>query len=409
MIITRGDEFKALIKKIRSNEYDYDHREPAKTNWSKYDEAQIHEISDYLDNTRKLVDEANKRINKRNPPVKRGRGRPPVDPGDIAKVLLLQEFFGVSNRIAEGFLHLFAEKLGISRTFSYKTIERGYDREAVDQILNEVIKITNEAVRGKETTFSFDGTGFSNSTKVNYAQKRQAQNEKRKSAKTKATNRGKAKTKSKIKSKKPRSLPKKTVPDMPNNNDRELLPERFDVFPITNNRKHDFSYSLMGVGTRFKLISASSVCTDHSIGETTMFPEVFQQTLALHPDMQNALGDGIFAGRWIVQLVSENGVTPYFMPRANVTLRSKGFTGWKTMPDSLWNDPQDWLEQYHMRLISETVNSMIKIRFGDRITRRLEPRKRAQTFLKHVAHNVRRMGYLKILYDIQFSGAQGYG
>ena len=32
-----------------------------------------------------------------------------------------------------------------------------------------------------------------------------------------------------------------------------------------------------------------------------MFPEVFQQTLALHPDMQNAPGDGIFAARWIVQ------------------------------------------------------------------------------------------------------------
>ena len=108
-------------------------------------------------------------------------------------------------------------------------------------------------------------------------------------------------------------------------------------------------------------------------------------------------------------IVSEKGVTPYFMPKTNVTLRSKGFTGWRPMLGSLYNNPQNWLEQYHMRSISETVNSMIKIRFGDRITRRLDYRKKTQTFLKQVAHNVRRMGYLKILYNIQFSKAQGCG
>ncbi len=408
--MTRGEDFQALIVKIRNNEFDYEHREPVKTNWSKYDQAQIHEIADYLENTRELVDEAKRRINKRKPPVKRGRGRPPIDPADIAKALLLQEFFGVSNRVAEGFVHLFAEKLGITQSFSYKTIERGYDKEAVDEILDEVMKITNEAVQGKETTFSFDGTGFSNSTKVNYAQRRQAQNEKRKSAKGKGSTRKKTKvTESKNARKKPIASSEKTAPDIPDKNVSELLPERFDAFPTTSSRKHDFSYSLMGVGTRFKLISATSICTDHSIGETTMFPGVFQQTLALHPDMENALGDGIFAARWLTQLVSENGVTPYFMPKSNVTMRSKGFTGWRPMLGSLWNKPQSWLEQYHMRSISETVNSMIKIRFGDRITRRLDRRKETQTFLKQVAHNVRRMGYLKILYDIQFSKGQGCG
>ena len=43
--------------------------------------------------------------------------------------------------------------------FSYKTIERGYDREPVNKILDEIVVITNESVEGKETTFSFDGTG----------------------------------------------------------------------------------------------------------------------------------------------------------------------------------------------------------------------------------------------------------
>ena len=78
-----------------------------------------------------------------------------------------------SNRLAEGFLLLFREKLDIDLHFSYKTIEREYDREPVNKILDEIVVITNESVEGKETTFSFDGTGFGASNKENYADKRQ--------------------------------------------------------------------------------------------------------------------------------------------------------------------------------------------------------------------------------------------
>ena len=67
----------------------------------------------YLDNIRDLVDEADERIKKRTPHIKRGPGRPPTDPADVAKVLLLQTYVSSSNRLAEGFLLLFQEKLGI--------------------------------------------------------------------------------------------------------------------------------------------------------------------------------------------------------------------------------------------------------------------------------------------------------
>jgi transposase len=70
--------------------------------------------------------------------------------------------------------------------FSYRTIERGYDREPVNKILDEIVVITNESVEGKETTFPFDGTGFSASNKENYADKRQKQNSKKNHKKSKS-------------------------------------------------------------------------------------------------------------------------------------------------------------------------------------------------------------------------------
>lgn len=363
----RGEELRKIIKKIRDGEFKYEGREPAEINWTQYDQAQIYEMANYLDNIRDLVDEADGRIKERMQPRKRGPGRPPTDPADIAKTLLLQTYTESSNRVAEGLLLLFREKLGISRHFSYKTIERGYDREPVNEILDEIVVITNESVEGKEMTFSFGGTGFSASNKENYADKRQKQNSKKGSKKSKSASKEQAD----------------------------------DSFPESNSSaKRGFSYAVMGVGVQYKLISDISISPDHSIGETTMFPEAFDQTLCCHPNLENVLGDGIYGCRWITDLVSANHATPYFLPRSNVTFKSKGALGWYNMLYSLWEDPQGWLEEYHKRSISETVNSMVKRRFGAPLRKRLDSRKETETRLKLVAHDIRRVGYLEVMGDV---------
>lgn len=360
-----GEELRRIIKKVRDGTFEYENRERVKTDWAKYDSAQIREMANYLNNLRDIVDEADNRIRSRTKPCKRGPGRPETIPADIAKTLLLQTYTGSPNRIAEGLLLLFREKLGISEHFSYKTIERGYDRKAVNKILDEVV--TNECVENEEKTCSFDGTGFSASNKENYANKRQKQNSKKSQIKSQSAS------------------------------DEQI----HDSFPMSDSTsKKGFSYCVMGIGVRYKLISGISISSDHSIGETTMFPEAYHQTLQHYPNLMNTLGDGIYAARWITDIVSKSNVIPYFLPRSNVTFKSKGFAGWHDMLLSLWKDPQRWLEEYHMRSISETVNSMVKCRFGTTLRKRLDPRKATETRLKLVAHDIRRFGYIEILNDI---------
>jgi len=351
-----------LISSIREGEFEYEGREPVKTRWAKYDKAQIQEAVRYLENVRDLVDEADRRIKARSPPGRRGPGRPPVEAADIVKVLLMQTYTDSPNRVAEGLLLIFREKLGISRHFSYKTIERGYDREAVNEILDEVTRIANETVEGKERMFAFDGTGFSGSSKENYADKRQKQNAKRKEKETRGQS-----------------------DDVP--------PDALPSSDLKGARR--FTYGLLGIGTRYKLISGMVINPDQSVGETTMFPEVFHQTMDSHPGMDVALADGAFAARWITNLAWVNQVVPYFMPRRNVMFRSHGFAGWAPMLHALHKDPQGWLRTYHMRSIAETVNSMVKARFGAPLRKRLDPRRKTETRLKLVGHNVRRVGFLE--------------
>ncbi|HJH28245.1 MAG TPA: hypothetical protein C5S50_02835 [Methanosarcinaceae archaeon] len=363
-----GEELRDLIKNVRDGTFEYESRDKSEINWAKYDYAQIKEMADYLNNIRDIVNEADNRIKSRTISEKRGPGKPETNPADITKLLLLQTYTESPNRVAEGLLFLFQEKLGISQHFSYKTIERGFDREKVNIILDEVVAITNECVKDDEKDASFDGTGFSASNKVNYADKRQKQNSKK--SRTKA---------------------------QPAKDD-----DSHDSFPVTNATSNKgFSYCVMGIGVKYKLISGMTICANHSIGETTMFPDAYYQTLKSYPNLENVLGDGIYSARWITDLVAKSNVTPFFLPKSNVTFQSKGFAGWYDMLFSLWNDPQMWLEQYHMRSISETVNSMVKCRFGATIRKKLDPRKATETKLKLVAHDIRRIGYIEILDGIR--------
>jgi transposase len=143
--------------------------------------------------------------------------------------MLMQTYFGMPNRIAQGFLRLFMEKLGISSEFSYKTIERGYDPERTEKILDEVLKLMNEAGNSEEKVFSTDGTGDPSTMKVNYETKRSQQ---------------------RIEKDKNKDL------------------KEPDAFPHTGG-KHDFQYSSFGVNT--KIISGFYTTDDHSIGELPMF------------------------------------------------------------------------------------------------------------------------------------------
>ena len=169
------DQLRELARSVRSGTFQYDGKPKRSLDWTTYNEAQVNEMADTLNLIRKFVDRASARI----PERPRGRGRPPFPARDVAKALLLQTYFGVSDRVAAGLVRLFKEKLGISEEFSYKTIERGYDPSQASEILKEVFRLTNEHGNAKETVFSVDGTGEPTSRKINYESIRAEQKRKK--------------------------------------------------------------------------------------------------------------------------------------------------------------------------------------------------------------------------------------
>jgi hypothetical protein len=96
---------KKLLSRIDQEEFKYQRKEKERYDWTSYDCAQIHEVSDVLKNIKDAVDYVCIELH-----IEKGsksRGRPPVYPGDVAKALLIQQYFGASNRVTEGLLLLF--------------------------------------------------------------------------------------------------------------------------------------------------------------------------------------------------------------------------------------------------------------------------------------------------------------
>ncbi len=256
------------------------------------------------------------------------------------------------NRVAEGFIRLFGEKLGISRNFSYKTIERGYDPQRSKKLLDQVFEIINRSGNYSERVFSVDGTGDPTSMKINYETKRRIQRAEKNKQKDS------------------------------------------DAFPYTKG-KHDFQYDVLSGGVHTKIIGGFVTTDDHTVGELSHFTDVIMMNLEQCSEISTMLGDALYGNRKACSIVSDLGIKPYFMPKSNATFRAKGVASWSEMMYSLAKDPQTWLFNYHMRSISETINSMIKRKMPWKIRKKLPNRKRTEETLKINIHNLRQYCYLR--------------
>ena len=349
MVRKNVEDLRNLVKSVRDRSFPYEKRDLPERNWHQYDQAQADEIADILETIRDVVNIASSRIKEE----KRGVGRPPVATSDIVKVMLMQAYFGMPNRVARGFLRLFGEKLGISSKFSYKTIERGYEPDRTKKLLDEVHRIMNETGNSMENIFSTDGTGDPNNMKVNYESKRSQQRI-----------------------------------------EKDKDKRESDAFPHTKG-KHDFQYSSFSVGVHTKMIAGLYTTDDHSIGELSMFPGIMAQTVDLCPQIEVMLGDALYSNRNICSIVDKYGIKPYFLLKTNATFRAKGVPSWKSMLYEFIDDTQFWMEQYHMRSISESVNSMIKRKMPTKIRKKLPQRKKTEETLKINMHNMRQFSYLR--------------
>jgi len=334
-------KFDTLMQQLKDDEFKYVPRDEKKIDWSKYDKTQINEINDMLLLIRDAVDEASLRLGIDEILKNAGPGRPPNHPADLAKAVLMQQYFCISNRMAEGLVKLFKEKMRVKNTFSYKTIERAYEDSLVTLILQEVFKLTQEPAREKEHVFSPDGTGLSMSMKQNW------ENDRRKGGK-----------------------------------------------------KKGYEKMITMVGYTYKLFSAFELTKNPEDNESPYFEPLLLGTAACYERIDSVSADSAYLSRHNCDLVTDVGAAPRIYPKKGITLKRRGSKAWTKMLLSFIDDPQKWLREYHQRSISETAFSVFKKDFPIPLRRRIKLRRRQEAFTRVCNYNLKRLCYLKYIEEI---------
>ncbi|KXB01989.1 hypothetical protein AKJ45_03790 [candidate division MSBL1 archaeon SCGC-AAA261F19] len=324
------------IEGLKNDEIEYvskDEENPI--DWSKYDEAQINEIKDMLLSIRDVVDGAVRELGL-DEGKKVGRGRPPYPAGDLAKAVLLQQYFEVPNRAAVGFVDLFKEKLGIEQTFSYKTLERAYDDPHVAMILREVFKMTQEPAGEKEHNFAPDGTGIPATLKVNWAR---------------------------------------------DSEDGE--------------NQYKFLKMVAMMGTNYHPISAVEFPDNPAAHESPYFEPLLEETAANYSSIEGVSADAAYLSRDNCNLVEFAGGTPRFYPKEGIILKRRGSWAWTEMLLDFIDDPQQWLRDYHKRSNAESAFSAFKRKFLAPLRKCLHLRRKAEAFSRVIDYNLRRVTQLR--------------
>ncbi len=327
-----------FIDQLKNDELDYQPKkeeESSGIDWSSYDEAQVNEFKDMLSFVKKSVDEAVERLGLEND--YEGRGRPSYPAEDLAKGVLLQQYFDVSNRVAAGFVDLFKEKLGIEEAYSYKTLERAYDDPDVAMILREVFEMSQEPVEDEESEFSPDGTGIPNSIKNNW--------------------------------------------------EKEKDPG--------DGGSEKFTKMIAMVGATYQFLSSVEFPDNPHAHESPFFEPLLEETADRYVQIDLVSMDSAYLSRDNCDLVEDHGETPRIHPKEGITLKRKGSWAWTEMLLDFIENPQEWLREYHTRSNAESGFSTFKRDFLAPLRKCIGRRRKTEAFARACDYNLKRACYVR--------------
>jgi transposase len=322
---TEQKRLRVLLEGFDKGWLKYESKDSKSVDWASYTEAQIHEVKNFLLLVREVVSDATHYVYDRE-----GPGRPSKSAEDKAKAILVQQFFQCSNRVAEGLVDLFREKLRLTENLTYKDIERAYEDPQVLLILHKAFELTNEPVADKETDFAGDGTGQPTSIKQNYA------------------------------------------------NDRD------------DAKKHKgYEKAILVVGRKYKMVATCEIA-DGTAHESPYIIPLLEQVTELYERLGIVDLDSAYLSRDVCDWIVAHGGTPRIYSKSNTVINARGSRAWAEMLMAFIDDPQKWLEEYHPRSIAESTNSVLKRRLPRPLLKVVKVRRKAEAFSRIVAYNTGR-------------------
>jgi len=124
-------------------------------------------------------------------------------------------------------------------------------------------------------------------------------------------------------------------------------------------------------------------------GEANDSPQLGRLLEALPlDDVEAVAADSAYLSRRNCDRIESIGARPYIKPKGNSTARSHGSPAWRRMILDHGENPEEWGRRYHVRSSAETAFSVIKRRFGYRLSSIRRDLQRKEVMTKVLAYNL---------------------
>ena len=288
-------------------------------NWSAYNRAQTSEKEQFCALLRDLVSSV--------PTPEQKRGRPCLPLSDMLFSAAFKVYSTVSARRFMTDLRAAADLGMIDKTPHYNSIFNVLDREDLTPILSELITRSAMPLKGLETQFAVDSTGFGTQSFYRH------------------------------------------------------FSAKYGREQVTR----DFIKLHAIIGARTNVIAAAKV-TGREIGDAPVLPEL-AQTTAQNFTMEQVSADKGYSSHANIETINYLGATPFIAFKDNAVGNTKSPL-WNKAFHYFQMKRDEFLALYHRRSNVESTFSAIKRKFGDTIRSKTAVAQRNELLLKVLCHNI---------------------
>jgi transposase len=302
--------------------------------WSAYNQAQTNEKAQFLS----LLYELCQRIE--DMPRKAGAGRNRLPLGEMIFCVVFKVFSTVSSRRFVSDLQEAQRRGYISHTPHFNSISNYLESDEMTACLKELITESSLPLRAVEFDFAVDSSGFATGSRQHWVDAKWG----------------------------------------------KVRAEFGDARTQTINKK-DWIKAHVMCGVKTNIVTSVEISHAHA-GDSPYFAPLVEQT-SQNFTMNEVSADKAYSSSKNMHLCLVKGAQPYIAFRSNATASDKRSTSvWKRMFHLYQYNQERYMQHYHKRSNVETVFSMIKRKFGERLKSKTYNAQANEVLCKILAHNL---------------------
>ncbi len=314
---------------VLKQQFKYKSRAKSSQDWNSYDLAQTKEFILFQEILAEIIDSLIHFI-----PFLGKEGRPFMDLKDMIFCCVMRVYLNKSLRRNIGYLYVAQRNGYIGKVPHYNTVARYYNNEILPSSLKHLIEQSGRTLKeietdlDVETAFTIDSSGFSTS----------------------------------------------------------LFERWFNVRLQKKTKKRLWKKAHIVSGVKTNIICAIDISPGYY--HDSLYLEKLVKITAKNFNFKEISGDGAYCSRKNMKIVSELGGVPYFRFPKNYTRKSRGCDIWNRMAFFYQKHKQKYLEKYHLRSNSESLNNSIKRKMGMSLYCKKERAQINEILCKCLAHNI---------------------